>query len=247
MFCCRQLGYAFATAIAAAALLCLAASQELGENIIDPRSFLLQPPGLSWIQLSWTPAWAKLPPIASPAFDYAEALHKAFIYLRIQRSGNITAPDHHIAWRSNSCITCQVLDIHVRMSKCRSVPDMSGRLAIKDCHGLCTAATPKARKTCELARLLCMQGPQGQDLTGGYYEAGGSYLKVGLPEAFPLTQLAWTITRHRTALYRVGLLDEALSALKWGTDYLVRPMTWCILRSFPNKTPFKVLTCKHAS
>ncbi|KAK9904857.1 hypothetical protein WJX75_003941 [Coccomyxa subellipsoidea] len=167
----RQLGYAFATAIAAAALLCLAASQELGENIIDPRSFLLQPPGLSWIQLSWTPAWAKLPPIASPAFDYAEALHKAFIYLRIQRSGNITAPDHHIAWRSNSCITCQ--------------------------------------------------GPQGQDLTGGYYEAGGSYLKVGLPEAFPLTQLAWTITRHRTALYRVGLLDEALSALKWGTDYLV--------------------------
>lgn len=67
-----------------------------------------------------------------------------------------------------------------------------------------------------------MQGLWGEDLSGGYYEAGGSYLKVGLPEAFSITQLAWTITRHTNALYRVGLLDEALSALKWGTDYLVR-------------------------
>ncbi|EIE18751.1 Six-hairpin glycosidase [Coccomyxa subellipsoidea C-169] len=62
----------------------------------------------------------------------------------------------------------------------------------------------------------------GEDLSGGYYEAGGSFLKVGLPEAFPVTQLAWTIVRHRTALYRVGLLDEALSALKWGSDYLLK-------------------------
>ena len=65
------------------------------------------------------------------------------------------------------------------------------------------------------------QGAQGEDLSSGYYEAGGSYLKVGLPEAFPMTELAWTILRHEGALARVGLLDEALSALKWGTDYLV--------------------------
>ena len=39
-----------------------------------------------------------------------------------------------------------------------------------------------------------MQGPMGEDLSGGYYEAGGSFLKVGLPEAFP--QLAWTLVRH---------------------------------------------------
>ncbi len=73
----------------------------------------------------------------------------------------------------------------------------------------------------------------GEDLSKGYYEAGGSYLKVGLPEAFSITQLAWTITRHSDALYRVGLLDEALSALKWGTDYLVRDTPgmhmWCLM------------------
>jgi uncharacterized protein (DUF1684 family) len=65
------------------------------------------------------------------------------------------------------------------------------------------------------------QGMYGEDLSGGYYEAGGSYLKVGLPEAFPMTQLAWTLHRHREALSRAGLLNEALSALRWGTDYLV--------------------------
>uniref|UniRef100_A0A0R0EDN2 cellulase n=1 Tax=Glycine max TaxID=3847 RepID=A0A0R0EDN2_SOYBN len=162
----RNLPYAFSSALVAAALLCLAASQDSEDISIDPATFLLQVPGRNWI-----PAWAKLPPKASPTFDFAEALHKAFIYLRIQRSGNITAPDHHIAWRSDSCLACK--------------------------------------------------GPMGEDLSGGYYEAGGSFLKVGLPEAFPVTQLAWTIVRHRTALYRVGLLDEALSALKWGSDYLL--------------------------
>ena len=80
----------------------------------------------------------------------------------------------------------------------------------------------KYRASAEYLPALSMQGQMGEDLSGGYYEAGGSYLKVGLPEAFSITQLAWTITRHRNALYRVGLLDEALSALQWSTDYLVR-------------------------
>jgi hypothetical protein len=72
---------------------------------------------------------------------------------------------------------------------------------------------------------LIPQGGHGEDLSGGYYEAGGSYLKVGLPEAFPMTELAWTILLYGSALSRVGLLDEALSALRWGTDYLVRTHT----------------------
>ena len=91
--------------------------------------------------------------------------------------------------------------------------------------------------------MLCMQGPMGEDLSGGYYEAGGSFLKVGLPEAFPVTQLAWTIVRHRTALYRVGLLDEALSALKWGSDYLVRT---CIPH-MKSRRKFPSTACMHAS
>lgn len=69
---------------------------------------------------------------------------------------------------------------------------------------------------------VLIQGIYNEDLSGGYYEAGGSYLKVGLPKAFSMTQLAWTIVRHRDALYRIGLLDEALGALRWGTNYFVR-------------------------
>ena len=71
--------------------------------------------------------------------------------------------------------------------------------------------------------MLFAQGGHGEDLSGGYYEAGGSYLKVGLPEAFPMTELAWTILQYGDALGRVSLLEEALSALRWGTDYLVCP------------------------
>lgn len=95
------------TGLAAATLLCLATSQGLDDNLIDPETFLYQPAGVTWSQLSWTRAWAQFPPKASPTFDYAEALHKAFIFLRIQRSGNITTPDQHVAWRSDSCFTCK--------------------------------------------------------------------------------------------------------------------------------------------
>lgn len=92
-------------------------------------------------------------------------------------------------------------------------------------------------------RVLCAQGPQGEDLSGGYYEAGGSFLKVGLPEAFPMTELAWTLLVHRGALARVGLLDEALSALKWGTDYLVTLQYLKTASRFMNSQVMQLMDC----
>jgi hypothetical protein len=61
----------------------------------------------NWTGLKWPKGWSAFPSPEQPTFNYAEALHKAFLYLRIQRSGNLTATDH-IAWRSNSCFTCVV-------------------------------------------------------------------------------------------------------------------------------------------
>ena len=61
----------------------------------------------NWTGVEWPAGWSSYPSVTAPSFDYAEALHMAFIYLRIQRSGNLTASDH-IAWRSNSCFTCTV-------------------------------------------------------------------------------------------------------------------------------------------
>ncbi|CAK0782162.1 hypothetical protein CVIRNUC_005591 [Coccomyxa viridis] len=65
------------------------------------------------------------------------------------------------------------------------------------------------------------KGPSGEDLSGGYYEAGGSYLKFSFPTAFTLTQLAWGVVQYREGYAKVGELQEALEAIKWGVDYLL--------------------------
>ena len=47
------------------------------------------------------------------------------------------------------------------------------------------------------------KGPNGEDLSGGYYEAGGSYLKFSFPTAFTLTQLAWGVVQYREGYAKV--------------------------------------------
>ena len=47
------------------------------------------------------------------------------------------------------------------------------------------------------------KGPSGEDLRGGYYEAGGSYLKFSFPTAFTLTQLAWGVVQYREGYAKV--------------------------------------------
>lgn len=65
------------------------------------------------------------------------------------------------------------------------------------------------------------KGPGGEDLTGGYYEAGGSYLKFTFPTAFTIAQLSWGVVEYRDGYEKVHELREALDAIRWGTDYLL--------------------------
>jgi len=59
------------------------------------------------------------------------------------------------------------------------------------------------------------------DLTGGYYDAGDN-VKYGLPMAFTITMLSWSVIEYRTQLQNSGQLGSALEAIKWGTDYLIK-------------------------
>lgn len=68
-------------------------------------------------------------------------------------------------------------------------------------------------------------GPGGEDLSGGYYEAGGSYLKFTFPTAFTITQLSWGVVEYRDGFEKVHELRAALEAIKWGTDYLLNCIT----------------------
>lgn len=64
----------------------------------------------------------------------------------------------------------------------------------------------------------------GVDLTGGYYDAG-DHVKFGLPMASSMTMLSWGVVQYRNAYQQSGQLDEALDAIKWGTDYLLKTHT----------------------
>eukprot|EP00249_Psilotum_nudum_P036831 c8844_g1_i2 orf=824-2725(-) len=62
---------------------------------------------------------------------------------------------------------------------------------------------------------------QGVDLTGGYYDAGDN-VKFGLPMAFTVTMLSWSVIEYGSHMALGGQHAYALETIKWGTDYLIR-------------------------
>ncbi|KAL0331100.1 UNVERIFIED_CONTAM: Endoglucanase 6 [Sesamum angustifolium] len=61
----------------------------------------------------------------------------------------------------------------------------------------------------------------GVDLVGGYYDAGDN-VKFGLPMAFTVTMMSWSILEYGRQMGASGELGHALDAVKWGTDYLIK-------------------------
>ncbi|KAG1339079.1 Endoglucanase 13 [Cocos nucifera] len=59
------------------------------------------------------------------------------------------------------------------------------------------------------------------DLTGGYYDSGDN-VKFGFPMAFTITLLSWSTLQFQSQLSANGELQNALDAIKWGTDYLIK-------------------------
>jgi hypothetical protein len=65
---------------------------------------------------------------------------------------------------------------------------------------------------------------QGVDLVGGYYDAG-DHVKFGLPMAFTVTMLSWSLVEYGADVAAAGELAHALEAIKWGADYFVKAHT----------------------
>ncbi|KAL4304168.1 hypothetical protein GQ457_10G024720 [Hibiscus cannabinus] len=61
------------------------------------------------------------------------------------------------------------------------------------------------------------------DLTGGYYDAGDN-VKFGFPMAFTTTMLAWSVIEFGE-LMPPGELRNALVAIRWATDYLLKTIS----------------------
>ncbi|CAK9173536.1 unnamed protein product [Ilex paraguariensis] len=62
---------------------------------------------------------------------------------------------------------------------------------------------------------------KGVNLVGGYYDAGDN-VKFGLPMAFTVTMLAWSVVEFGSQLHANNELSNALAAIKWGTDYFIK-------------------------
>ncbi|CAI9108903.1 OLC1v1008608C1 [Oldenlandia corymbosa var. corymbosa] len=59
------------------------------------------------------------------------------------------------------------------------------------------------------------------DLVGGYYDAGDN-IKFGLPMAFTITMLSWSVLQYQEQATAGGEFQNALDAIKWATDYFIK-------------------------
>ncbi|XP_069681406.1 uncharacterized protein [Periplaneta americana] len=65
------------------------------------------------------------------------------------------------------------------------------------------------------------KGQNGEDLTGGYYDAG-DFVKFGFPMAYTATVLAWGIIGNEAGYTKANALTDARKAVKWATDYFLK-------------------------
>nr|ATS91249.1 endo-beta-1,4-glucanase precursor [Lissachatina fulica] len=65
------------------------------------------------------------------------------------------------------------------------------------------------------------KGDKGEDLTGGWYDAG-DHVKFNFPMAYTTTVLAWSYLLYPDAYEAAGQKDYILDCIKWPLDYLLK-------------------------
>ena len=65
------------------------------------------------------------------------------------------------------------------------------------------------------------KGQNGEDLTGGYFDAG-DYVKFGFPMASFTTVMAWGAIDYEKAYIKAGELQNVRDAIRWSTDYFIK-------------------------
>ena len=62
---------------------------------------------------------------------------------------------------------------------------------------------------------------QNRNLTGGFYDGGGS-IKYTFPMAYSITMLSWSVIEYQQAFIDTNTIDQAISLIQWGVDYLLK-------------------------
>jgi hypothetical protein len=69
--------------------------------------------------------------------------------------------------------------------------------------------------------MLMDKGQNGEDLTGGYFDAG-DFVKFGFPMASFTTLLAWGAIDYDAAYISAGQVEHIRQAIRWSTDYFIK-------------------------
>ena len=68
----------------------------------------------------------------------------------------------------------------------------------------------------------CVDKRYKKDLSGGFYEAGGSYLKFAVINAYMAAMLSWSAIEEKSAMAKAGVLNDVRFKVKWASDYLIQ-------------------------
>ncbi|XP_050412028.2 endoglucanase E-4 [Patella vulgata] len=68
---------------------------------------------------------------------------------------------------------------------------------------------------------LSDKGDAGEDLTGGWYDAGDN-VKFNFPMAWSTTVLTWGLIQWKDAYQKSGQLDYMYDSIRWPMDYLMK-------------------------
>ncbi|XP_063436572.1 endoglucanase F-like [Mytilus trossulus] len=65
------------------------------------------------------------------------------------------------------------------------------------------------------------RGQNGEDLTGGWYDAG-DHVKFGFPQASAVTLITWSLLQYKDAYKASGQLDDMYDCIRWPLEWLLK-------------------------
>lgn len=177
-------------------------------------------------------------PFALAAHDYVQALSKSILFFEAQRSGYLPH-NQRVTWRGHSGLQ------DGKASGVIASPQFSpySHLNLNNVNGFlhylpffCCVLYSCSTRLVEISKPWLSKIESNRhmglnfavvlvqlqvDLVGGYYDAGDN-VKFGLPMAFTVTMMSWSIIEYGKQMAANGELGHAMEAVKWGTDYFIK-------------------------
>ena len=167
-------------------------SESLPHRVIG-RAAVLLPSGNILAGVKAAAADTSLPAAGSATYSYTEGLHKTLIFFESMRSGKLDR--QRLAWYAEAADSSAAVAIarvfvlaHASVSThfekgtwCSPLQQKQSEVALSPEPVISWHMLASCRRSDSCGDCV---GPEGEDVSGGYYEAGGSFLKLGLVEAF---------------------------------------------------------------